>query len=130
MDVTFHYDEKIAGVELILKGDLIGNQPIKVTLSGHKAYDYTGSPAWWEYTWYFLFCYNKQNYILLYNSCTQGNGWFLEETYGTDLNTTVSIMLHDVRDRTHGKWSCVDLLADQAAIDDIVGARPRHCRGY
>ncbi len=130
MAVTFYYDEKIAGAELILNGVLVGNQPIKVTLSGHKAYDYKGSPSWWEYNWYFLFCYNKQNYILLYNSCAQGEGWFLEETYGTDLNTTGSVVFQNVKNRTHEKWSYVDLLTDHATIDKILGDRPRHCRGY
>ena len=130
MDVTFNYDEKIAGVKLILNGDLIGNQPVEVTLSGYKAYDCKGSPRWWEYNWYFLFCHNKQNYILLYNSCIQGEGWFLEETYGTNLNITLSSVCKDVRNCTFGKYSSVKLLSDHTTIDTILGDRPRHCRGY
>ena len=130
MDVTFNYDKKIAGTELTLSGDLIGNQPINIILSGHKAYDCNDSSTWWEYNWYFLFCHNKQNYILLYNSCIHGEGWFLEETYETNLNTTLSIIFQNVRNRTHGKYSRVDLLSDHAIIDKILGDRPRHCRGY
>ena len=127
--VTFNYDGDIAGTELVLSGELTGEQPIKINLSGHKAYDYMAGYIW-EYNWYFLFSYNKQNYILHYNSSSNGQGWFLEETDKTNLNTTMSIVCQNVRNYTHRKWSYVDLLSDYTIIDKILGDRPRHCRGY
>ena len=122
--------KKITGTELVLNSELIGNQPIKIKLSGHRAYNCMGSATWWEYNWYFSFCHNNQNYILLYNSCIQGEGWFLEETHTAKLNVTSSIVFQNVRDRVKGKWSYVELLSDHATIDKILGDRPRHCRGY
>ena len=130
MDIPFVFDKKIAGTELIVQSRFLGDQPVKITLSGHKAYDCTGSPAWWAYNWYFSFCSNQQNYILQYQSTMHGEGWFLEETNNTELNTTSPIVFRNVGNREQDVFSGVDLVSDHAVIDKILGDRPRHCRGY
>lgn len=131
MKIAFDYDAMIAGAEIILNGELTENKSLTVKLSGHKAFQRVGAPGWWEYNYFFAFCHNEQNYILMYNSCIQGEGWFLEKAPKTDLNTNAPIVFGNIGNVEKGKRCCVDLLTDHATIDLILGEpHPKHCRGY
>ena len=131
MEIEFDYDATISGTEIIFNGELTDNKNLKVKLSGHKGYQCIGEPRWWEYNYYFAFSHNKQNYILMYTSNIQGEGWFLFEAQKADLNMKSPIVFCNIRNHEKGKWCHVDMLTDHATIDLILGEpRPRHCRGY
>ena len=131
MEIEFDYDATISGTEIIFNGELTDNKNLKVKLSGHKGYQCFGGTFSWAYNYYFAFSHNKQNYILMYTSTIQGEGWFLFEAQKADLNMKSPIVFCNIQNHEKGKWCHVDMLTDHATIDLILGEpRPRHCRGY
>ncbi|MBQ9166676.1 MAG: hypothetical protein IJX71_07135 [Oscillospiraceae bacterium] len=130
MDIEFTYDPAIVGVELPVNGEFTGNRDLKVTLTGHRAYHCSAGYPDWSYDWFFACSYKKQRCILKYNSCSQGQGWFLMEAPKVEMKQKRPVSLYDFRFPERGRWSSVDLLAEHTVIDELLGDRPRHCRGY